>query len=78
MQDERFPKAALLHIQFSKPVRIGKKLYLRPIYNRMANASRLSIPFLCVVIIWRRAWLPHVAFQKGWDSCWREMNGLRP
>lgn len=78
MNDKRFPKAKLIKVEFCPPVKIGKKIYLRPMYNRMSNAARLFIPFLCLVIIWRMPWLPMAAFQMGWDSCWRQQNGLEP
>lgn len=73
MKEERFPKVKLLTFEFISPLKnIKYKYKFRPMYNRLANAGRLNLPFLGIVLIWRLPYLPHVAFQKGWDSCWRE------
>ena len=68
MNDELFPKAHLLHIQW-----IGRSIITNWwLYARMSNAALLYIPGF--KIVWRMPWLPGPAYSMGWDACWRQMH----
>lgn len=69
-EDKRFPRADLISFKLTKwPNKIGNKLYWKPMYCRMSNASQIY--FMWFNICWRMPWLPHVAYSMGWDAHFR-------
>ena len=71
--DKRFPNAPLFRIRWrGLPVKIGNHPRAwRPLYARMSNGALLYLLFW--EINWRMPWLPHAAYSKGWDACFRQL-----
>ena len=61
-KEDRFPKAKLFQVEW-----FGRyRLYLLPKYWRFANCA--SLVWLGVMITWRRPWLQHVVYEKGFSD----------
>jgi len=71
-----FPKARLVEVKISGPVKLKGKWQLKPLYARMSNGSCLYIPFLWLRLGWRMPWLPEAAYEMGWNAAWRQLNGM--
>lgn len=78
-KDIRFPKAPILTFEWTGiPPKLNyagvQKRKWTPFYHRGANFGGVYIfPFK---ICWRLPWLPHAAWQKGWDAHFRMVNRM--
>jgi len=73
---DRFPRAPLIKFVWIDRLSVTAKNVKKPVYKRYANFGNLYIPFLCVNIQWRLSWLPEAAYEIGYDTCYRILNGL--